>query len=176
VSAVKILGGGLRGIWFVNLRLRNPARSMSPIRRTPDFRRLSRLRHRLEGEQARFTASACSVVDLTVIDAFWEVTDQVLGGVENRRSGGSLPVASWPGFRLAASVRFGLALFPVPAHRTGRAELPHPALGKDSRFRPRKAAGSLGYANQSEHVVQRFCRKALGSRPRYFVLRAQPLA
>ena len=41
--------------------------------------------------------------------------------VENRRSGFSLPVAvgvlsHWP-----ASVRFGLTLFPVPAHRTGQA-------------------------------------------------------
>src|SRR6059058_4806080 len=53
--------------------------------------------------------------------------------VENRRSGFSLPVACGLGFRLAAAIRFGLALFPVPAHRTGEAELPHPALGKDSR-------------------------------------------
>ena len=27
--------------------------------------------------------------------------------------------------------------FPHPAHRTGRADLPHPALGEDSRNRPR---------------------------------------
>ncbi len=58
--------------------------------------------------------------------------------VENRRSNGSLPVDSRLGFRLITSVRFGLVLFPVPAHRTGQADLPHPALGKDSRFRPRK--------------------------------------
>ncbi len=45
----------------------------------------------------------------------------------------SLPVAVELGFRFAASIRFGLALFPVPAHRTGRADFPHPALGKDSR-------------------------------------------
>jgi len=36
-------------------------------------------------------------------------------------------------FASPAAIRFGLALFPVPAHRTGQAELPHPALGKDSR-------------------------------------------
>ena len=35
---------------------------------------------------------------------------------------------------IAASVRFGLALFPVPAHRTGQADLPHPALGKDTQL------------------------------------------
>src|SRR2546427_11210628 len=37
------------------------------------------------------------------------------------------------GFRVVASVRFGLALFPVPARRTGQADFPHPALGKDAR-------------------------------------------
>ena len=66
------------------------------------------------------------------------------GRVENRSSGCSLPVAVWLGFRFAASIRFGLPLFPVPAHRTGQAELPHPALGKDSRSRPRKTGGPLG--------------------------------
>ena len=58
--------------------------------------------------------------------------------VENRRSNCSLPVDIRRGFRRATSVRFGLVLFPVPAHRTGLADFPHPALGKDSRFRPRK--------------------------------------
>jgi hypothetical protein len=36
-------------------------------------------------------------------------------------------------FASPASIRFGLALFPVPAHRTGQADFPHPALGKDAR-------------------------------------------
>jgi hypothetical protein len=53
--------------------------------------------------------------------------------VENRRSF-SLPVACGLDFRFAAAIRFGLALFPVPAHRTGQADFPHPALGKDSRY------------------------------------------
>jgi hypothetical protein len=53
--------------------------------------------------------------------------------VENRRSNGSLPVVSRLGFRRATSVRFGLVLFPVPARRTGQADFPHPALGKDTR-------------------------------------------
>src|SRR6266498_2117976 len=61
------------------------------------------------------------------------MTSDQNGRVENRRSGFSLSVAFGLGFRFAASIRFGLALFPVPAHRTGQAELPHPALGKDSR-------------------------------------------
>ncbi len=54
--------------------------------------------------------------------------------VENRRSGFSLPVAADECFRIVASVRFGLVLFPVPAHRTGQADVPHPALGKDTRW------------------------------------------
>jgi hypothetical protein len=63
--------------------------------------------------------------------------------VENRRNDCSLPVVSRRGFRLITSVRFGLVLFPVPAHRTGLADFPHPALGKDSRFRPRKVCGPV---------------------------------
>jgi hypothetical protein len=53
--------------------------------------------------------------------------------VENKRSNGSLPVVNRLGFRFVTSVRFGLVLFPVPAHRTGQADFPHPALGKDTR-------------------------------------------
>jgi hypothetical protein len=63
--------------------------------------------------------------------------------VENRRSNGSLPVDIRLGFRQVTSVRFGVVLFPVPAHRTGQADFPHPALGKDSRSRPRKAGGPV---------------------------------
>jgi hypothetical protein len=63
--------------------------------------------------------------------------------VENRRSDCSLPVVIGRGFRRVTSVRFGLVLFPVPAHRTGLAVFPHPALGKDSRFRPRKVRGPV---------------------------------
>src|SRR5262249_32680472 len=56
---------------------------------------------------------------------------EVMSGVENRRSSGSLPVAFMrAAFAGRASVRFGMALFPVPAHRTGQAHLAHPALGE----------------------------------------------
>ena len=48
-----------------------------------------------------------------------------------------------------------MALFPVPAHRTGRADLPHPALGESSRFRPRKVSGSFGETDQAMHLVER---------------------
>jgi hypothetical protein len=54
-----------------------------------------------------------------------------MSGVENRRSSGSLPVAcKSAAFAERASIRFGMALFPVPAHRTGQAHLAHPALGE----------------------------------------------
>jgi len=89
--------------------------------------------------------------------------------VENRRSNCSLPVDIRLGFRLATSVRFGLVLFPVPAHRTGPADFPHPALGKDSCLRPRKVRGPVWYLDQAKHRVQRRFRKSLVCRPRLFV-------
>ena len=58
--------------------------------------------------------------------------------VKNRRSGFSLPVAIGDAFASSASIRFGLTLFPLPAHRTGQADFPHPALGKDTRLLIRK--------------------------------------
>src|ERR1035437_2805823 len=54
--------------------------------------------------------------------------------VENRRSGFSLSVAVGLAFAVPASIRLGVTLFPVPAHRTGQADFPHPALGKDTRL------------------------------------------
>jgi hypothetical protein len=48
--------------------------------------------------------------------------------VENRRSDGSRLLLAWA-FASPASIRFGLALFPVPAHRPDR---------QISRIRPRK--------------------------------------
>ena len=60
-----------------------------------------------------------------------------VSGVENRRSSGSLPVAFVSAaFAGRASVRFGMALFPVPAHRTGQAHLAHPALGEKFTVSP----------------------------------------
>ena len=44
-----------------------------------------------------------------------------------------------------------MVLFPVPAHRTGLADFPHPALGKDSRVRPRKARGPVWQLDQAKH-------------------------
>src|SRR5258705_4021352 len=82
------------------------------------------------------------------IEGGWSVTGS---RVENRRSNCSLPGVSRLGFRLVTSVRFGLVLFPVPAHRTGLADFPHPALGKDSRFRPRKARRPVWPLDQALH-------------------------
>ena len=60
-----------------------------------------------------------------------------ISGVENRRSSGSLPVAFVSAaFAERASVRFGMALFPVLAHRTGQAHLAHPALGESVTISP----------------------------------------
>jgi len=54
------------------------------------------------------------------------------------RTGAVTVVSRWLlgwAFAAPASIRFGLALFPVPAHRTGQADFPHPALGKDARLK-----------------------------------------
>src|SRR6266849_2586365 len=60
-----------------------------------------------------------------------------MSGVENRRSSGSLPVAFVSAaFAERASIRFGMALFPVLAHRTGQAHLAHPALGESFTISP----------------------------------------
>ena len=68
-----------------------------------------------------------------------------------------------------------MVLFPLPAHRTGRADFPHPALGESSRFRPRKAGGPFGKTDQTKHLVERCRRKTFLPRPPHFVLDAQPL-
>src|SRR6266403_363658 len=66
-----------------------------------------------------------------------------LSGVENRRSSGSLPVAFVSAaFAERASGRFGIALFPVPAHRTGQAHLAHPALGERFTVSPTESCVS----------------------------------
>ena len=45
--------------------------------------------------------------------------------VDDRRGGCSLPVGYWRRFRVAPSVRAGVAPSPVAARRTGRADFPH---------------------------------------------------
>jgi len=110
--------------------------------------------------------------------------------VENRRSDCSLPVDIRRSFRRATSVRFGLVLFPVPAHRTGQADFPHPALGKDThRIPPRHVTPSATSEHESgaarlivnPHVLRRFLRSSLTevpslhrSYPASLVLRTSP--
>ena len=66
-----------------------------------------------------------------------DILSHRMSGVENRRSSGSLPVAYVStAFAGRASVRFGMALFPVPAHRTGQARFAHPALGESVTVSP----------------------------------------
>jgi hypothetical protein len=55
----------------------------------------------------------------------------------------------WRSFRHAASVRFDIVLFPLPAHRTGQADFPHPALGKDAHRITRHVTPSA----TSEHNI-----------------------
>jgi hypothetical protein len=93
--------------------------------------------------------------------------------VESRRGAVTL-VSRWRLARLsrAASIRFDMVLFPLPAHRTGRADFPHPALGESSRFRPRKASGPFGKTDQAEHLVERRRGEAFLPRPSHLVLGA----
>ena len=84
-----------------------------------------------------------------------QVAKRSMSGVENRRSSGSLPVAFVnDAFAGRASVRFGMALFPVPAHRTEQARFAHSALVEVSRGRPRKAACPSSKFDKAQHLMQ----------------------
>ena len=50
----------------------------------------------------------------------------------------------WRLFRYAASVRLAVTPFPIPAHQTGHAELPHPAFRLASPQGTRWTAGLIG--------------------------------
>src|SRR5438045_6700005 len=69
-----------------------------------------------------------------------------------------------------------VAPFPHPAHRTGLADCPHPALGQDSRLHPRRATTKLGQAYEAEVFVKvrEWISSALASPD--LVLEAQPPA
>jgi transposase len=86
----------------------------------------------------------------SLVDRLWKNRAHVLrfvhdfrvpfGGVDDRRGGGRLPVAPAVPFGHDASIRLALTPFPVAAHRTGRADFPHPALIRD--FPPSPSSGS----------------------------------
>src|SRR5262249_3935239 len=72
------------------------------------------------------------------------------GRVENRRRRVSLPVAHCAAFARAASVRLGLALIPVPAHRTELARFAHSALGESVTRSPTENWSSAYKAGRAQ--------------------------
>jgi hypothetical protein len=80
----------------------------------------------------------------SAVNALSHTTGEQKGGVENRRRGVSLPVAHGAAFARVASIRLGLALFPVPAHRTEQARFAHSALGESVTRSPTEGWSS-GY-------------------------------
>src|SRR5215831_6909944 len=69
-----------------------------------------------------------------------------------------------------------MAPFPHPAHRTGLADCPHPALGQDVTPSPTTATTKLGQAYEAEVLVKvrEWISSALA--PPDLVLEAQPPA
>ena len=72
---------------------------------------------------------------------FVVATATVLGlvALEVESTTGAVAVGRWGvavsgGFRDAGASIHAMAPFPVAAHRTGRADFPHPALGRDHAF------------------------------------------
>src|SRR5215471_16813306 len=82
-------------------------------------------------------------------------------------------VARWFRCSLSVSDSFGsrcltsstMLPFPHPAHRTGRADLLHPALGERSRCRPRETTRPRGEADEAQHFVQGCFGKPPGPDP-----------
>ena len=87
------------------------------------------------------------------------------GRVENRRSGVSLPVAADAAFARVASVRFGLVLFPVLAHRTEQARFAHSALGESDTRSPTESWSSRTKLDEPKLVMQGGFRIPFGRRP-----------
>ncbi len=76
-----------------------------------------------------------------------------------------------------ASLKLHHAPFPPPAHRTGRAVFPHPALGPDhSCVRPRKVTRQHREPYQSQRLVQIRVGDSWGPTTSDAMLAPQPLA
>ena len=76
------------------------------------------------------------------------------GRVEMWRGGGRSDISVAAPFVWRCLSGSTVAPFPHPAHRTGRADFPHPALGQDSRLRPRHVAAERGQAYEREVPVE----------------------
>ena len=63
---------------------------------------------------------------------------RVLGRVDHWRGGDRCGISVAAPFGSRCPTSRAMAPFPVAAHRTGQADLPHPALGQDACLRPRK--------------------------------------
>ena len=77
---------------------------------------------------------------------------RIAGRVEMWRGGSRSGLSVAAPFVWRCPNNLAVAPFPHPAHRTGRAGLPHPALGQDACFRPRKVALCLTEQQQGPCV------------------------
>ena len=76
------------------------------------------------------------------------------GRVERWRGGVGFGIFCVGVSPVCVSIAACRAPFPPPAHRTGRADFPHPALGQGSWFRPRVTTGKFPEVQQSKLALQ----------------------
>lgn len=87
-----------------------------------------------------------------------------IGRVEKWRGGGRLGLSVDRAFRLRCPSNSAVTPFPLPAHRTGRAAFPHPALFQ--RIRPSRSASQRGAAtNGSVPTARREADRDIGGIP-----------
>ena len=80
------------------------------------------------------------------------------GRVERWRGGVGFGIFCFGVSPVCVSIAACRAPFPPSAHRTGRADFPHPALGQGSWFRPRVATRKALQVQQSKLALQTNCR------------------
>jgi hypothetical protein len=96
------------------------------------------------------------------------------GRVERWRGGLGFGIIPCRGFPVCVSLSTCRAPFPPPAHRTGRADFPHPALGQGSRFRPRVTAWEPVEAQQPKLAFETAVRVLANSLSIEFQFPPQP--